>query len=339
MNDSDRRIIALSRATAVRYLSNVKRFTKRLFRRPATASTPAADADNAIQAQKAEARKQAITQFILALSDQQLVTGLAILVSGVANRKTLTLYEFSVVLSLAWFSATTHLATMDALRTYLKKRRAIRNARVIGIVAVLGFLVFAFAVTIKSSILPNTVPVLCVLDSGLQPRVDQWRILSGVGVLVLLFYEYSTRIWHLYFDYSSVVRLMAWPSRHLLRKKSTWRLLALELSPDEIQAVLKADIRRYRARMASASSRISRGLMLMTCCFETFFFSFAGLGFSFAFAVSQLISNRWGDAPPLDENTDDMGFGQIMALFLLALPFLAAGECYYGTHLVLATLV
>jgi len=92
-----------------------------------------------------EARKQAVTQFILALSDQQLVTGLAILISGVSNQKQLSGYEFSVVLCLAWFSSTTHLATLDGLRPYLRSHSVIRNVRVCAMVLVLVLLFYAFA--------------------------------------------------------------------------------------------------------------------------------------------------------------------------------------------------
>ncbi|KAJ3939180.1 uncharacterized protein N0V96_010623 [Colletotrichum fioriniae] len=65
-------------------------------------------------------RAKAFSQFILALSDQQLVTGLALLVAAISGRATLSQFEFSVAHSLAWFSSTTHLATLDILRQTLK---------------------------------------------------------------------------------------------------------------------------------------------------------------------------------------------------------------------------
>ncbi len=53
---------------------------------------------NAIEARRL--RKEAVVGFILSLSDQQLVTGLAILIVGVANVKSLTRFEFIAVHSL-----------------------------------------------------------------------------------------------------------------------------------------------------------------------------------------------------------------------------------------------
>jgi hypothetical protein len=72
-------------------------------------------------------RQEAVTRFILSLSDQQLVIGLAVLVAGVANQCTLIVYEFQAIFALAWFSSTTHLATLDCLRDYFLNHHVVRN--------------------------------------------------------------------------------------------------------------------------------------------------------------------------------------------------------------------
>jgi len=77
-------------------------------------SAPSTESEDDVQHPRSEAWKQAVSRFILALSDQQLVTGLAILVSGVARQRNLIAWEFYMVLSLAWSSTTSHLATLDA---------------------------------------------------------------------------------------------------------------------------------------------------------------------------------------------------------------------------------
>jgi hypothetical protein len=59
--------------------------------------------------------KRAIEVFILALSDQQLVTGLAILIAGFVKCD-ISIYLFSNVFAIAWFSCMTHLATLTVLR-------------------------------------------------------------------------------------------------------------------------------------------------------------------------------------------------------------------------------
>ena len=52
---------------------------------------------------------------ILAFSDQQLVTGFALLLS-IYIKGDITVYTFRVATTVAWFSSTTHLATLVALR-------------------------------------------------------------------------------------------------------------------------------------------------------------------------------------------------------------------------------
>jgi len=64
---------------------------------------------------------------------------------------------------------------------------------------------------------------------------------------------------------------------------------------------------------------------------ESFLSSLTGIAYSSAYGVSQVIFYRWLAAPSLDADTNYMGFGQIMAMFLLVLPFFAAAECYHGT--------
>ncbi|KAF2492832.1 hypothetical protein BU16DRAFT_620150 [Lophium mytilinum] len=93
-----------------------------------------------------EERSEALKRFVLALSDQQLVTGLALVVAVVSNRCEITFYEFRVVIGLAWFSATTHLGTLYVLKDYLIEHPTVRNWRVLGIVVTMVLLIFAIVV-------------------------------------------------------------------------------------------------------------------------------------------------------------------------------------------------
>jgi hypothetical protein len=60
-------------------------------------------------------RKKAVEGVILALSDQQLITGLAMLIAGFVKCD-ISVYLFNNVFALAWFSCTTHLATLTVLK-------------------------------------------------------------------------------------------------------------------------------------------------------------------------------------------------------------------------------
>ena len=64
------------------------------------------------------------------MSDQQLISGIAILISGLATlKRPLSGYHWKIIGHLAWFSAVTHLSALTCLRTYFYNHQTQRNAR------------------------------------------------------------------------------------------------------------------------------------------------------------------------------------------------------------------
>ncbi|KAI9889630.1 MAG: hypothetical protein M1814_005138 [Vezdaea aestivalis] len=61
--------------------------------------------------------------WILALSDQQLITGLAVLIAAFARWDRIPIYHFDIALSLAFCSSNTHLATLFVLAKELRKKK------------------------------------------------------------------------------------------------------------------------------------------------------------------------------------------------------------------------
>ena len=83
---------------------------------------------------------EVIESAILLISDLQLITSLAILISGFVQLfKGIPLYLWSTIVALAWFSVLTHLATLTSLRHFFRSRPVMATSRVIlmGIVLVL----------------------------------------------------------------------------------------------------------------------------------------------------------------------------------------------------------
>ncbi|CZR65640.1 uncharacterized protein PAC_15540 [Phialocephala subalpina] len=128
-------------------------------------------------------RQEALVKFILVLSDQQLVTGLAILIGAVANQYKLTGYEFSVVLSLAWFSSTTHLATLDVLRDYLVTHPVVRNWRVYGMISLLVLLAYTMFFTTIASSSTTKVPIQCYYSMVSGPENEDQGTLDPLPVI------------------------------------------------------------------------------------------------------------------------------------------------------------
>jgi hypothetical protein len=66
-----------------------------------------------------------------------------------------------------------------------------------------------------------------------------------------------------------------------------------------------------------------RYLVVVSYYFKSFFSSVANRSFDLSYGISQLAAARWVQPPDLDESDNRMDFGQIVPLFLLAIPMLA----------------
>ena len=85
-----------------------------------------------------------IEKAILCLSDQMLLTGLAMLIVAYALHCSISVYHVTIVCDLAWLSANAHLTTLTVLRDYLRRRYPTqRNWRVFLMHCMMGFLVIA----------------------------------------------------------------------------------------------------------------------------------------------------------------------------------------------------
>jgi hypothetical protein len=90
----------------------------------------------------------AIEDAILTFSDQQLVTGIGMLVSGYTQLHcSLSLYHWQIVVYLAWFSSLTHLTTLTALRNFFRDQRTLAYWRV--------FFIGCLIVLLATSLIPT----------------------------------------------------------------------------------------------------------------------------------------------------------------------------------------
>ena len=84
-----------------------------------------------IRLRPARSWEPTIRKGVLMFSDQQLVTGIAILAGGYSQLQNgLSSYHWQILVYLAWFSSLTHLATLTVLRQYFREHPTIRTWRV-----------------------------------------------------------------------------------------------------------------------------------------------------------------------------------------------------------------
>ncbi|KAK5549693.1 hypothetical protein LTR46_011906, partial [Exophiala xenobiotica] len=96
-------------------------------------------------------RIEAFRDFMLALSDQQLVTGLAMLVAGFGRWSEISIYSANVVSALAFFSASVHMGTLDFLITYLRGHGIVKGCRVFAMMCTLLLLIFILGMQLSST--------------------------------------------------------------------------------------------------------------------------------------------------------------------------------------------
>lgn len=93
-----------------------------------------------------------VRQMVVVLSDQQIVTGIAILSAGFRGlqARDVSVYHFQIVLYLAWMSSSVHLSAVTLLGSFLKKHRGVLWWRFTGMLVLLVMLVVALVPTISN---------------------------------------------------------------------------------------------------------------------------------------------------------------------------------------------
>ncbi|KAL8917936.1 MAG: hypothetical protein Q9172_005627 [Xanthocarpia lactea] len=91
-----------------------------------------------------------LRRIVLMFSDQQAVTGIALLASGYAQLKSgIDSYHWQIVVYLAWFSSLTHLTTLTVLRQYFRENHHARSWRAV--------VMFITVVMLGAALLPTGV--------------------------------------------------------------------------------------------------------------------------------------------------------------------------------------
>lgn len=280
-------------------------------------------------------RKEGIIQFVLVLSDQQLVTGIAVLIPPLVNLSAYNRYELIMIHSLAWFSATTHLATLDTLAHYLEGHTKVRAARTAGVAVFLALFSSVFVMRALSAMSGNEMqssascPIIqwppdVALNSnwhGLFNRV--WQA-SWIMVLFLVDLGYLIRLQALFYHERHPFYVFGW---------ILWSISVLNSKHEtygEMYAARKAALRYQRIIWVSGCNGQKRWVPFGYD--DSFLSSIPGIVFSFSYAISQLASVSVGMNIKFEDQESRLGFGQIVSLLLLCLPFTAAGASISGTH-------
>ena len=142
---------------------------------------------------------------VLAFSDQQSITGIAILVSGyiqLDSCQPMTVYNWQITVDLAWFSSITHLTTLTCLRNYFQQRPALRIWRLSCMAINAAILTIALSSTGWEYVSPN-LPAICLYrlkdinttDLEIPPIYNSFYIAITASFLA---FSYLARVIQLY---------------------------------------------------------------------------------------------------------------------------------------------
>ncbi len=291
-------------------------------------------------------RSKGLERFVLALSDQQLVTGLAVLIAGYTNRCSRSLYHFNIIAALGWFSSTTHLSTLAVLRAYLIDHPRVRDWRVVVMLGIFALLVVSQTGTFTTR--DTSLPIQCMFESFGPGGLGFLNTVQLILVIIFLGVSYTNRTRRLYQfdpDWSVQDWIVEVLARPLIKKNDVRNLERIVVTtPTVSKAEQGATYRKLQqrrrwwkhcgdwAKKRSALSRRVAELWYLNREMQSSFLSeILTLLFGVSYGISQLITNR--EAIPSagllgDQNA--MSFGQLVPLLLIALPVLAAGEVYFG---------
>lgn len=298
-------------------------------------------------------RRIALERFLLALSDQQLVTGLAVLIAGYMKMCSMPIYYFNIVASLAWFSSGTHLATIGALREYLISHPVLRNWRVIAMLAVLALLILAQppAWTYRD----GSNLIFCIFH-GAGIWISFPNLVTLITTMGFLVVQYSQRIARLYsldLDWNISESLIEVFAKLLSRgnyqdpSRKTVAEMNAGKPKDSISALIRKEREdnrhaRFKSAMLNCEGRLKAYAIATIFIANELSHGFASqvtvMIFDLTYGLANTIILRTGTpSEGIEGDQNEMGFGQLVPLFLLLLPTLAVCEFYYGESCVTAS--
>ena len=159
---------------------------------------------------------------MLTFSDQQVITGLAILISGYSQLPSgLAVYYWQLTVDLAWFSSVTHLTTLTCLRYYFQERQGLKILRLMCMAITAGMLTCAVISTgyLGGGTFSFDYPAWCLFHPTLLRTAtnnpayrvgsywsDYYNMVYIVAALLLLHVSYGVRVVQLFPSISDKIR-------------------------------------------------------------------------------------------------------------------------------------
>ena len=268
---------------------------------------------------KQKERTQIIVGFITVLSDQQLVTGVAILIAGLASRCRISLYEFNIITYLAYFAEYSHWLSLGVLQSHLFARKLVRNCRVIFTIGFLAIFIFSYIINTVSSQWETTLnkgnELQCLFEASRFGEIIQFDMFESTFVVGMILFNHTVAIVSLFFDpeISPIAVVIDSFYACCLRLKGFSR-------EDASMMVIEAE-RKYNAWLQPPLATTKQTKISVWFFLERYYNSylsvFPNMILGMSYGTGKIALAVWYGGLKPANGLQILGFGQIVAIVLL----------------------
>jgi len=300
------------------------------------------------QTPKQRSHSQVLVRFLKMLSDQQLITGLSILIAALSSRCVIRRYEWHIVTSLAYFSATTHTLSLDVLRDHLAQHAWIRYCRVL--FTLIFVILFSFVYVVDHVKMSEPEPgfglriMQCEFlewkshyHDGLTGRDYGTAEIGSTVEIAVTVVPVLTILWAKHV--SALTRVIAPEATHyrhvtttLMNRVSThfWSWTNSLSTSESTKLVADAHL-YYDTKIRPFSKRTKMSIWyFLEQYHESYLSEMPVWAFQLVFGTANAIRAVRDRNVDLLNGSSTLGFGQVVAIGLLVLPLLALVEIISG---------
>ena len=279
-----------------------------------------------------------LDQLIMNLSDQQLATSIAILVTAFIRQCQLSNFHLKVVSDLAWFSTITHLLSMVVLRVHWMKATRQRVLWIRVIIMVCVVIMLAFTLIWAPQYEPKAGMGACPAHCAFTHK-DADALLS----------EFELPVQHTALNFASAVQtvLLVWgyfTTGLFISHKWYWLYrYCLWKFPRCVFRYSRSFCLWTVGRIwkhGRVHGRVEKAFGWLKSLWKMVLFplpkTVIGVQVaSWIFGLAFLVADRWGshESVAMPEVENQWGFGQLLAMIIVALPVLPLMEIWAGEHI------
>lgn len=232
----------------------------------------------------------------------------------------------------AWFSSTTHLATITVLPRYFYENKTMRNIRAILMVGFALLLVCSQVLVYSANLIDAPYEFYFGCPMARKFHLYSVDLLYPITTITWLVFVYTNRLVFLYTKPQDRSSTRSWIYTVVARKRGLTLPMSVSQGFDERIRHTHSAFPETQERNPVAGEKL---LFLATRSFvNSFFWEILWLCFSASYGIS-MVTFRWEDSRYSIDDTSDLdhwGFGQLIPLCFLVLPILTGIEAYTGMY-------